>query len=775
MQHDSKKTSMQLADELNKLRQRNLELEALLAHAKEAEEHLRAVSETALDAVIISDQDGTIVFWNKKATEIFGYEKEEVLGNPVSMLIPEEAMGEYNQGKEDVLKRGFSLFGKKPKERVAKRKDGTKFPAEFTVSNWKIKDRYYFGGSLRDISDQKRIEEESERILNMSQDLICIAGTDGYFKYVNPVWEQILGYPREHLLSRPFVDFIHPEDHHENAEEVAKLASGKMSMDFENRYIHKDGSIRIIQWTAAPLPEKGLMYCVGRDVTERKQHEAALREKEARFRTITESSPDAIIAADNRGKIIYWNTAAETIYGYKANEIVGKSIELLRPVEKRLVDRENRENFLKTGHSGHIGKTVEGPARRKDGTTFLTETSTSYWKAGDQIFFSGIVRDITERKLMEKLLQQEKHFSDTLINSLPGVYYLLDFRGNHVRWNKNLEDITGYSADRLQKTRALSLIHEDDRALVENKIKDVFKNGHAEVEARLFDKSGTARYYFFTGSRVAVEEHSYLTGLGIDITERKRMEQELKMAHEELEKKVKQRTVELANVNKELQTSKNYLKKFAGMLLSVREEERKNISTTLHDELGCMALSIDSQISIAKEECKENNKHAAFKALEKAQAALRKAVGELRGLAVNLRPPNLEIVGLNTALTDLIDKAKQQAKLKIIFRNELSNKKISEDKAIVIYRVIQEAVTNIIKHAKAKNARVRLYADNRNINLDITDDGMGSDLNKVFAKKGKLKIGIEGMRERIESLRGEFIITSAPKQGTQLKATLPKK
>jgi signal transduction histidine kinase len=331
---------------------------------------------------------------------------------------------------------------------------------------------------------------------------------------------------------------------------------------------------------------------------------------------------------------------------------VGKSIELLRPESKRLADRKKRDLFIKAGRSRYIGKTVEGPARKKDGAEFLSETSTSYWKIGGEVIFCGIVRDITQRK---------------------------------------------------------------------------------------------------------------------------QMEQKLKKAHEELEKKVQQRTAELRKTNKELQISREYLKKFAGILLSVREEERKNISTTLHDELGCMALSIDSQISIAKEECKENNKQATFNALEKAQAALRKAVEELRGLAVNLRPPNLEIMGLNSALTALIDKAKQQAKLKITFRNELRDKIITEDTAIVIYRVVQESVTNIIKHAKAKNARVSLYADKKNINLDITDDGIGSDLNKVFGRKGKLKIGIEGMRERIESLRGEFTITSAPKQGTQLKATLPEK
>ena len=182
-------------------------------------------------------------------------------------------------------------------------------------------------------------------------------------------------------------------------------------------------------------------------------------------------------------------------------------------------------------------------------------------------------------------------------------------------------------------------------------MKDVFTNGQAEVEAKLLGRHGRVSPYFFTGRRMAIEGESYLAGLGIDITELKRIEQELKQAHDELEKKVKQRTAELREANEKLQISQEYLKKFAGMLLSAREEERKNISTTLHDELGSMAISVDSQISIAKEECKENNKQATFKALEQAQAALRKAVEDLRRLAVDLRPPNLEIVGLTPALT----------------------------------------------------------------------------------------------------------------------------
>ena len=295
------------------------------------------------------------------------------------------------------------------------------------------------------------------------------------------------------------------------------------------------------------------------------------------------------------------------------------------------------------------------------------------------------------------------------------------------------------------------------------------------VEGLACKKDGTEFLTETSTSYWTIGGQIVFCGIVRDITQRKQMEEELRKSHDELEKKVKQRTAELSEANEKLKISQEYLKEFAGMLLSAREEERKNIATTIHDELGSMAIAVDSQISIAKEECNENNKQATFKALTNAQAALRKAVVDLRGLAVDLRPANLEIMGLNAALTDFIDKAKEQAKFKIIFRNELGNKKIPEDMAIVIYRVIQEALTNITKHAKAQKVSVRLHADKNKVHFEIIDDGIGFEVDKVSKRKGKLKIGIEGMRERVETLGGEFTITSAPKQGTQLKATLPKK
>ena len=172
----------------------------------------------------------------------------------------------------------------------------------------------YFISVIEDITRRKRLQEERDRILNLSQDLICIAGLDGYLKYVNPAWERTLGYTQEELLSRPFLDFIHPDDHARNDAEVEALAAGNDTVDFENRYICKDGSVLTISWTATPLLEDQVMYCIGRDITNRKEAERALRESEEKFRAVIDQSPVSIQIHGLDGKLLQSNPAYAKLY-----------------------------------------------------------------------------------------------------------------------------------------------------------------------------------------------------------------------------------------------------------------------------------------------------------------------------------------------------------------------------------------------------------------------------------------------------------------------------
>ena len=127
---------------------------------------------------------------------------------------------------------------------------------------------------------RREAELELERVFTMSVDLLCIAGFDGYLKRVNPAWTRTFGYTEQELLSRPFLEFVHPEDRAHTEAAVGVLAEGRDLVEFENRHLCRDGSSRWMQWASRPAPEQGLAYAVARDVTDRKRRdaeEAALR------------------------------------------------------------------------------------------------------------------------------------------------------------------------------------------------------------------------------------------------------------------------------------------------------------------------------------------------------------------------------------------------------------------------------------------------------------------------------------------------------------------
>ena len=126
--------------------------------------------------------------------------------------------------------------------------------------------------------DRQRAQEELSRFFELSLDILCVCGFDGYFKRVNPAWQKVLGYTEEELLSRPYLEFIHPDDVPATADAAEQVSDGKQLFYFENRYLHKDGTIRWLMWAAAPFPERELIYAAGRDITERKAAEETLAE-----------------------------------------------------------------------------------------------------------------------------------------------------------------------------------------------------------------------------------------------------------------------------------------------------------------------------------------------------------------------------------------------------------------------------------------------------------------------------------------------------------------
>ena len=139
-------------------------------------------------------------------------------------------------------------------------------------------------------------ELDLREFADLSLNLLCIAGTDGYFKYLNPAWETTFGYSRKELFSRPYIEFVHPDDQQATVSEAAHVASGRSTLSFENRYRCKDGSYRWLLWSAIVRAEKGLIYCVAADVTERKREDVRLAAQYAVTRVLAEA-PDLVVGA----------------------------------------------------------------------------------------------------------------------------------------------------------------------------------------------------------------------------------------------------------------------------------------------------------------------------------------------------------------------------------------------------------------------------------------------------------------------------------------------
>ncbi|MCA1717538.1 MAG: PAS domain S-box protein [Actinobacteria bacterium] len=247
-------------------------------------------------AVIATDLEGAVIHWNDYAEKLYGWSREEALGRNVSELVVGPAEAEVADEIMERLRAGETWEG----EFVVRRKDGSTFPAHVTDSLIYDSQGRAVGivGVSTDIAERKKAEEERDRLFTLSPDLLCIAGVDGYFKRINPAFEETLGYTGQELLAKPFVEFVHPEDRAATIREVEKLGAGATTVLFENRYRRKDGTYVWLAWKAVPVTEEGLIYAAARDVTEQKRAEQDIRARARQQEAVAEFGRRALAEFD---------------------------------------------------------------------------------------------------------------------------------------------------------------------------------------------------------------------------------------------------------------------------------------------------------------------------------------------------------------------------------------------------------------------------------------------------------------------------------------------
>lgn len=264
------------------------------------------------------------------------------------------------------------------------------------------------------IETKLRENEEKFRLLvESTSDWIWEVDAHGNYTYVSPQVKMLLGYSPAEVVGKSPFNFIPSEEIQHVGSEFKKCIENRLPIiALRNTNICKDGTLKILETNGVPFFDKKGEFAgyrgIDRDITERVRVEEALRESEEKFHSITASAQDAILMMDDEGKITYWNKSAEKIFGYSENEIMGWPLhDLLAPKRFLAAHHVGFDHFKKTGEGAAIGKTVELAALKKDGTEFPIELSLSTLLKNGRWSAIGILRDITERKKMEKEIKEK--------------------------------------------------------------------------------------------------------------------------------------------------------------------------------------------------------------------------------------------------------------------------------------------------------------------------------------------------------------------------------
>jgi PAS domain S-box-containing protein len=384
-------------------------------------DQLQAIASSTTDALIAIDQTGCVLSWNQAAVSIFGYSGDDMIGQSLHAIIPERFRQLHDQGLERVGSGGEQRVIGHAVELAGLRKDGTEFPIELTLSTWATEEGKYYGGIIRDISDRVKIQDDlrtsearSRSILESANDGIITADSTGNVLSWNKAATTIFGYDQSEVMGKPLTVIIPEEYRASHDKGIERVSDGGehhvIGKTVELSGVHKDGHLIPVELSLSTwLIGKERFYSgIIRNISERKFIEEMHDAIELKFQSIAESANDAIISANEAGEIQSWNKAAENIFGYREAEMLGGLLTAIIPEEYRKLHQAGIERVAKGGKHHVIGHSVELSGLHKDGHTIPIELSLSTWTVNNKVFYSGIIRDITERKQSETRLQAQK-------------------------------------------------------------------------------------------------------------------------------------------------------------------------------------------------------------------------------------------------------------------------------------------------------------------------------------------------------------------------------
>lgn len=507
---------------------------------------------------------------------------------------------------------------------------------------------------------------------------------------------------------------------------------------------------------------------------ERSLAEQRLTQSEERLRAIFEASRDGILVEQDE-HVVYVNNSYARLLGYEQPEnLIGKQI-------SELASPEDGERMLEYGRrrlrGEHPPTAYEFKGKRKDGMLLDLEASVSTHTSAGGTFITTAIRDIAERKRAEEATKQSESKYRLLMEQASDGIHTYDLSGNFIETNSKLCEMLGYTREEMLRLNVKDLVPIEE--LTQSPIRfDQLQAGQTLLtERRLRRKDGTLLPVEISGSMV---QDGVLQAIIRDITERKRAEEALRQAYDGLEKRVAERTAEIVVANEKLKSemaerlrAEQARQELLRRLVFAQEEERRRISRELHDQMGQQLTAL--MMGLKTLDADSYGRPSSIARLQQLQGLTDELAREVHSLAWGLRPPALEDLGLDTALYNYVEEWARASRVLIDFHSSgFESGRLPLTHETTIYRIAQEALTNVVKHSDADRVSFIIERREDQILTVIEDNGKGFDVDaatQATIKEGKL--GLLGMRERAALLGGTLAIESAPGSGTSVFVRIP--
>ena len=721
-------------EELEKSQQEIIKREMKL---QESEEKHRALIENLSEMILILDKDG-VNLWNSPAVRQYGMEPEDAIGiNARDYTHPDDKERVDRILKEAVDNPG-KLFTLKGLKAISDSGQFIYLDDTFIY----LPDTPGINGivvTCHNVTEQKNAEDElgftykelsdiktlMDAVFEQSPIPMAVAQTsNAILLVVNPACRENLGIGTD-LIGKSLIDTelewktFTPDGKEITPENLplSRAIQGETISKELLRVVRKDGSSRWVEVTATPIFNKQGNQIAAQiafpDITKRKEAEEKIQHLSQFRETIIDNANVWLNVLDNEGNVIIWNKAAEQISGYSKDEVIGRSDiwEWFYP------DVNYRNEIIK-----HVTSIIEGEMVENLETTITCKdgnTITMSWHSRNildekknSIGSIALGLDITESKVAEKLLQNEKLLTEEYVNSLPGLFYVFD-EDRFVTWNKQFELVSGYSSDELSKMYVTDFFLGPDKTLVDKKMKQVFTEGVADVEVDLVTKHGIQIPYLFNGLRKEFNGKPHLVGLGLDISDRKKTEIALEKAFQENK-----------NLLRELQhRAKNSFSLISSMInLANNSSDFSEVKSTL-SKIGSRVNAVTEMYDL---------------------------------LYITDSVSNVQLDDYLTRITSSI----HGITVNITIKNNFDSIIIPVKTAIPVGIIIVELLTNSIKHAFPDNLSgtiiFSLKKKNNSAVLEIKDDGIG--LPKGFDVSTIDSMGLKLVQNLIIQIEGRFNI-----------------